>query len=93
MYMYVRMYMLLCMHVCIYACVYMYVSVCGFMYVCRGLSLCMRVGVGVGTYLYIIFFVHMGYFVMLWGGEGGTVVSVYTCSFVFYVPLSDEFLQ
>ena len=46
--------------------------------------------------IYIICFVHMGYFVMLWGGgggrEGGTVVSVYSFC-ILYVLLFDDFLQ
>ena len=42
--------------------------------------------------IYIISFVHMGYFVMLWGGGGGTVVSVYSFC-ILYVLLFVDFLQ
>ena len=54
------------------------------MYVC--VLLCMHVYIYV--LIYIACLVHMGYFVMLWGG-GGNVVSIY--SFVFYVLLFDDF--
>ena len=65
----------------------MYVS----MYACMHLCMCMCVGEFVCMYIYIICFVHMGYFVMLWGG-GGTVVSVYSFC-ILYVLLFDDFLQ
>ena len=42
-------------------------------------------------YIYIICFVHIWYFVMLWG-DGGTVVSVYSFC-ILYVLLFDDFLQ
>ena len=55
---------------------------------------CVGVCVYVYTYvlLYIICFVHMGYFVMLWGGGGGTVVSVYSFCILFVLHF-DDFLQ
>ena len=67
------------------------------MYACMHLCMCICVGVWelVCMYIYIICFVHMGYFVMLWGGggrEGGTVVSVYSFC-ILYVLLFDDFLQ
>ena len=80
-------YVILCMYVCYYVCLYAFMHV----YVCW----CVRVCVYVYTYVltYIICFVHMGYFVMLWGGgEGSTVVSVYSFC-ILYVLLFDDFLQ
>ena len=60
---------------------------------CVGEFVCMYIHTYI--YIYIICFVHMGYFVMLWGGGGGTVVSVYSfCIFcILYVLLFDDFLQ
>ena len=42
--------------------------------------------------IYIICFVHIGYFVMLLGGGGGTVVSLYSFC-ILYVLRFDDFLR
>ena len=66
-------FMYVCYYVCLYAFIHVYVSLCVCIYIHTYI------------YIYIICFVHMGYFVMLWGG-GGTVVFVFfmfCCSMIF----------
>ena len=72
-------YMYVCYYVCLYAFMHVYVCMCEYEYI-------------IHIYSYILSFVHMGYFVMLWGGGGGTVVSVYSFC-ILYVLLFVDFLQ
>ena len=70
------------MYVCMYVCVYAGMYVCAY--------LCMY-DYYEHMYLYILYVLYIWGILLCYGGEGGTLVSVY--NFVFYVLLFDDLLQ